>query len=58
MTTLQVHTLETAPEGSQPLLETSVKAYGGIPGLHGVLAGAPGLLEALRNGEAMPNEKL
>ncbi|KYG75087.1 AhpD family alkylhydroperoxidase [Roseivirga ehrenbergii] len=46
MTTLQVHTIETAPEASHALLEKSVKAYGGIPGLHGVLAGAPGLLEA------------
>jgi uncharacterized peroxidase-related enzyme len=46
MTTLKVHNLETAPEGSKPLLEKSQKAYGMIPGLHAVLAGAPGLLEA------------
>lgn len=46
MTTLQVHNIETAPETSKPLLEKSQKAYGMIPGLHGVLAGAPGILEA------------
>lgn len=46
MTTLQVHNIETAPEGSKKLLENSQKAFGRIPGLHGVLAGAPKILEA------------
>ncbi len=46
MTTLKVHNIETAPEGSKALLENSQKAYGMIPSLHGVLAGAPGILEA------------
>ncbi|ALJ05024.1 carboxymuconolactone decarboxylase [Pseudalgibacter alginicilyticus] len=46
MTTLKVHNIETAPEGSKPLLENSEKAFGRIPGLHGVLAGAPKILEA------------
>ena len=46
MTTLKVHNIETAPEGSNQLLENSQKAYGMIPGLHGVLAGAPKILEA------------
>jgi alkylhydroperoxidase family enzyme len=46
MTTLKVHNIESAPEGSKGLLENSQKAYGMIPGLHGVLAGAPGLLQA------------
>lgn len=46
MTTLKVHNIETAPEGSKALLENSQKAFGRIPGLHGVLAGAPGILEA------------
>ncbi|MFT6166322.1 MAG: alkylhydroperoxidase family enzyme [Vicingaceae bacterium] len=46
MTTLKVHNIETAPEGSKVLLENSQKAYGMIPGLHGVLAGAPKVLEA------------
>tara|TARA_R110002050_G_scaffold56512_3_gene127173 strand:- start:133563 stop:134126 length:564 start_codon:yes stop_codon:yes gene_type:complete len=46
MTTLKVHNIETAPEGSKALLEQSLKTNGMIPGLHGVLAGAPGILEA------------
>ncbi|SRX55867.1 carboxymuconolactone decarboxylase family protein [Aequorivita sp. CIP111184] len=46
MTTLKIHNIETAPEGSKALLEKSQNAYGMIPGLHGVLAGAPGILEA------------
>jgi len=46
MTTLKVHNMETAPESSKALLENSQKDYGMIPGLHGVLAGAPGILEA------------
>ena len=46
MSTLKVHTIESAPEASKSLLENSQKAYGMIPGLHGVLAGAPGILEA------------
>ena len=46
MTTLKVNNIETAPEGSKELLEQSLKANGMIPGLHGVLAGAPGILEA------------
>ena len=46
MTTLKIHDIETAPEASKALLEKSLKANGRIPGLHGVLAGAPELLEA------------
>ena len=46
MTTLTIHTIESAPEGSKPLLEGSVKAFGMLPNLHGVLAGSPQLLEA------------
>ncbi|MBF8149409.1 carboxymuconolactone decarboxylase family protein [Winogradskyella sp. F6397] len=46
MTTLKIHNIETAPEGSKALLEQSLKQNGMIPGLHGVLAGAPGILEA------------
>ena len=46
MTTLKVHSIESAPEGSKALLEASLKSNGMIPGLHGVLAGAPGILEA------------
>ncbi len=46
MSTLKVHTIESAPGESKALLENSQKAYGMVPGLHGVLAGAPGTLEA------------
>ncbi|PQJ32270.1 carboxymuconolactone decarboxylase [Nonlabens arenilitoris] len=46
MTTLKVHNIESAPEESKALLENSQKAYGMIPGLHGVLAASPQLLKA------------
>ena len=46
MTSLKIQNLESAPEESKELLEKSKKAYGMIPGLHGVLAGAPGILDA------------
>jgi len=46
MTTLTLHTIESAPEGSKPLLEGSVKAFGMLPNLHGVLASSPQILEA------------
>lgn len=45
MTTLTIHNLETAPAESKEALEKSFKANGRIPGLHGVMASAPGLLE-------------
>tara|TARA_R110002051_G_scaffold4386_4_gene23397 strand:+ start:14748 stop:15314 length:567 start_codon:yes stop_codon:yes gene_type:complete len=46
MTTFASHTIETAPEASKPLLETSFKNNGRIPGLHAVMADAPPLLAA------------
>lgn len=46
MTTLKINTIETAPVASKPFLEASLKANGMIPGLHGVLAGSPQLIEA------------
>lgn len=46
MTSLKIQSLESAPKESKELLEKSKKAYGMIPGLHGVLAGAPGILDA------------
>lgn len=45
-TTFKIHNLETAPEGSKSILENSLKSYGMIPGLHGVLAESPQILEA------------
>lgn len=46
MTDFIRHTIESAPEASKPLLETSLKNNGRIPGLHAVMADAPGLLAA------------
>lgn len=49
MVTTTVHTLETAPEESKPLLENSIKAFGRLPSLHGVMATSPGLLEGYQH---------
>ena len=46
MIKFQLHTEATAPEASKALLAESLKANGMIPGLHAVMAEAPGLLEA------------
>lgn len=44
MTDFVQHTIETAPERSKPLLETSLRNNGRIPGLHAVMATSPSLL--------------
>lgn len=41
-----IHTLDSAPEASKPALERYVKGFGMVPNLAGVLAEAPGSLEA------------
>lgn len=46
MSTLTIHTLESAPAASKPLLEKSVASFGSVPNLHGVLASSPETLEA------------
>lgn len=46
MTDFTLHDETTAPGDSKALLASSKKAYGMIPGLHGVMAEAPELLEA------------
>ncbi|OSP56705.1 carboxymuconolactone decarboxylase family protein [Pseudoruegeria sp. SK021] len=46
MADFTLHTADTAPEASQPLIEKSKKAFGRLPGLHAVMAEAPGLLES------------
>lgn len=46
MTDFTLHDTTTAPEASKPLLEKSNAAFGRIPGLHAVMAEAPGLLAA------------
>lgn len=45
MTTFTKHTPDTAPEDSKPLLARSQESFGRIPGLHAVMAEAPGLLD-------------
>ncbi len=45
MTAFTLHDQNSAPEASKPLLENSQKAFGMVPGLHAVMAEAPGLLE-------------
>lgn len=44
MTKFASHTIESAPDASKPLLEASLKNNGRIPGLHAVMADAPGLM--------------
>lgn len=46
MDTFTVHTLATAPTGSQPVLEATKKAWGFVPHLQGTLAESPVALEA------------
>lgn len=48
MSTFTIHNIESAPAGSKPILEQSLKSFGMIPNLHGVLAEAPGLLDGYR----------
>lgn len=40
-----IHTLDTVPAESKEFAEASFNANGRLPGLHGVMAEAPGLLE-------------
>ncbi|MCM0614002.1 carboxymuconolactone decarboxylase family protein [Marinobacter sediminum] len=45
MAEFKKHDMNTAPEGAKPLLENSQKNMGRIPGLHGIMAESPQLLE-------------
>lgn len=45
MANFTLHDIDSAPAESKELLDTSLKAFGMIPGLHAVMAEAPGLLE-------------
>ncbi len=51
-----VHTLDSAPEASKPLLENSIKTFGRLPSLHGVMAESPGLLEGYQRLHALAIE--
>jgi len=53
MTDFQIHTAETAPEASKPLLEASKKSAGFIPNLHGVIAESPETLKAYQELSAL-----
>ncbi|RUO23011.1 carboxymuconolactone decarboxylase [Aliidiomarina minuta] len=46
MTDFNIHTKDSAPQGSKGLLEKAEQAAGFIPNLYGVMAEAPQLLEA------------
>ena len=48
MTEFTFHDETTAPEESRPLLEKSKAAFGRLPGLHKVMAEAPGLLNGYK----------
>lgn len=48
MIEFQIHDETTAPETSKALLANSKQQFGMIPGLHAVMAEAPGLLEAYK----------
>ncbi|TCI91447.1 carboxymuconolactone decarboxylase family protein [Tenacibaculum sp. M341] len=57
MSNFKIHTIETAPEASKPLLENSVKAFGMVPNLHAVMAESPATLEAYQNLHHLFSEK-
>lgn len=46
MSNFKLHDVDSAPEGSKPLLQSSLKSFGMIPNLHAVLAASPQALEA------------
>lgn len=46
MTRFTIHTLESAPEESRPILEQAKKGMGFVPNLYGVLAESPAALKA------------
>ncbi|NMH60563.1 carboxymuconolactone decarboxylase family protein [Alteromonas ponticola] len=46
MTTFTIHTKDSAPEDSKPLLKKSIDEFGMIPNLHGIMAESPATLEA------------
>lgn len=46
MAEFTLHTINTAPEDSKPLLENSQQGFGMIPNLHAVMAESPQVLDA------------
>ena len=53
MSRLTLHTRETAPEASRPLVDKALAANGYLPNLIGVLAGAPVALETYQTVSAI-----
>jgi alkylhydroperoxidase family enzyme len=53
MTSLTIQTIETAPDASKPLLEASLKNFGMVPNLLGILAAAPTVLDAYQKLHAL-----
>lgn len=49
MVDFKLHDRNSAPEGSRPLLDSSMKELGMIPNLYAVMAAAPGLLEGYQH---------
>ena len=49
MTNFPIHTVDSAPEGSRPVLEGVQKGMGSIPNLFGVFASSPAILKAYLN---------
>jgi uncharacterized peroxidase-related enzyme len=59
MTNFTVHTLETAPAGSRPMLAGLKKAFGFVPNLYAAIAESPAALQgALAIGEAFSKSTL
>lgn len=59
MKKLTVHTLESAPAGSRPLLEGLKRAFGFVPNLYAAIAESPAALQgALAIGEAFAKSTL
>ncbi|MEV8466473.1 carboxymuconolactone decarboxylase family protein [Fluviibacterium sp. DFM31] len=52
MTDFPSYDLDTASDAAKPLLEKSQKGFGRLPGLHKVMAGAPGLLDVYQQAHA------
>lgn len=46
MSNFPVHTIDTAPEASKPILDSVAKAWNMVPNLHAVLAESPTALQA------------
>lgn len=46
MSSFPVHSIDTAPEASKPVLEATQQAFGFVPNLLGVMSSSPALAEA------------